>query len=50
VGSEVITEDVRNAGEALKREAVAQQRATQLAHERAAELELARKILKSGGA
>jgi hypothetical protein len=37
----VITEDVRSASEALKREALAQ--------ERAAELALAREILKRGG-
>jgi hypothetical protein len=49
VGAEVITEDVRSASEALKREALAQERAAREAHERAAELALAREILKRGG-
>jgi hypothetical protein len=57
VEPEVISEDVRRAGEALQREAsaqqreaLAQQRATALDRERAAELEVARRILKTGGA
>ena len=43
---EVITEDVRSAGETLKQEALAQKRAAQLAEQRRAELEVARKILR----
>jgi hypothetical protein len=46
---EAITEDVRNAQEALKHEASAQQHAARETQERVAELALARKILKSGG-
>jgi hypothetical protein len=45
-----ITEDVRCASEALKRETLAEQRAAREAQERVAELALARRILKSGGA
>jgi hypothetical protein len=37
VGLEVITEDVRSASEALKQQALAEERATQLAQERAAD-------------
>jgi hypothetical protein len=47
-GAEVITEDVRIASEALKREALAQERAAREAQERALELALAREILKRG--
>jgi hypothetical protein len=50
VGESVITEDIRSASEALKREALEQEHGTELAQERAAELELARQILKGGGA
>ena len=50
VGPEVITEDVQRAGEALKREALVQQHGAELAQERAAELAVAREILKRGGA
>jgi hypothetical protein len=50
VGAEVIAEDVRRAGEVLKQEALGQQHAAREAQERTAELALARKILKSGGA
>jgi hypothetical protein len=46
VRPEVITEEVASVSEALKREAMAKARDTQ----RAAELALARKILRSGGA
>jgi hypothetical protein len=49
VGPEVITEDVRMASEALERQRVAQERAVRLKQERAAELTLAREILKRGG-
>ena len=50
VKPEVITEDARRAGDALKTEAATQQRAATSAQERAAELAIARRILKSGGA
>jgi hypothetical protein len=49
VGAEVITEDVTSAKEALKQEAAVQQRGAREAQERAAELALAREILKRGG-
>ena len=50
VAPEVITQDVANVSEALKREVVAQERAAQLAQERTAELALVQKILRSGEA
>jgi hypothetical protein len=50
VSPEVITEDVRNMSEALQREAQAQKRSAELAKARQAEMELARAILKNGGA
>ena len=49
IGPEVIREDIRIAGETLKRETLAQQRAAREAQERERELALARKILKAGG-
>ena len=49
VGPEVITQDVRSAGEALKREALEQERMAALTRERQSELALAREILKRGG-
>lgn len=49
VGTEVIAEEVQSAREGLKRETVAQEQAAQLASGRAAELALAREILKRGG-
>jgi len=50
VGTEVISEDIRIAGETLKREAVEQEHAARLVRERADELAFARRILKSGEA
>jgi hypothetical protein len=50
VGPEVIAEDVTSAREALKREAAAQERVARETRERQSELELAREILKRGGA
>ena len=50
VRPEVITEEVASVSEALKREAMAKARDTQRAQERSAELALAQKILRSGGA
>jgi hypothetical protein len=49
VGPEVITEDVRAASEALERQRLEQKCAARLEQERAAELTLAREILKRGG-
>jgi hypothetical protein len=47
---QTIIEDFRCADEALKAERQAQKRAAELAQECTAELALARRILKSGGA
>jgi hypothetical protein len=49
VDAETITEDIRRAKEALKAEAIAQQRAARLERERKAELERDRRIFRSGG-
>jgi hypothetical protein len=50
VDAEVVTGDVRKASEALERQRLEQERVVELERERAAELAVARRILKRGTA